>query len=422
MEQADFLSEIEAGVESWNKMIKDKYSEQHRLEIKLGDNSSQRLVPILDSTNGFENFDFSYIDLKFDGVDFRNPGKSIENLFYKPLGLGSLSIVNCQKIPRIELRNITIKAINISSSAYQRVPYRREQSISDILITHCKFTGYGLSVNNTDINNRLYIVSCDMTTTDNDMTPTFDFSNNSFVAIYLSEIVFQNPVGFQKCSFDGKVRFDNINFKNDIEFIGCSFNDSTDFHTSKFGIPPRFNESSLSQQTLFPPEDNFVVLKTKDERLLATHILALQQLKVKASDLQDRRTQGLFYSLEQKYLRQSSRMSMFESFISYAYQGSSDFGRSVGRPVFLSLILISIYTMIYSGINSEKISIDLPFSSTIIQQSFYESLVATLLPFRLLTQPESSYLVKIISVSESFIAISLLALILLALRWNFRRD
>lgn len=410
--------------EEWNDWVSDLKQETPKqyIDIKITRFDTIQKLFSNEGFDGFSGFDFSIVRLTIHQVIFSEMSSEAgqRNLLKNVKGLRGLDVTDCSgTMPGLWLEDIEIQQISISG------PMDNDDSKSlringGVHIKNCSFVSMGgvslraVSINSFYLHNCKFIENINSNLYARDVV--FDY------LFFLNGSYFCSWTVLKNCTFNEPSYIRDVTFIGYVEFTNCNFLDRTDFQGTTFTIPPRFNGSSLNSQTLFPNEEYFNVLYSKDKSFINIHVAAFQLLKTESSKLLDRRTQGMFFSLEQKYLRQSDRINSLEKGLSWLYDITSSYGRSAVRPLLYLFIIMIMFTILFSAMKSEVISFALPFSETIIVDSFKMSLANIFLPFKVILQKGIEIPVLLLSIIQSVLSLSLITLSLLALRWSFRRD
>lgn len=247
---------------------------------------------------------------------------------------------------------------------------------------------------------------------------TLDFSNSKFN----SDAFFENKdVGGMdavKAAFDYMI-FDGSKFLSVCNFNNRTFMNATSFESVEFNIAPEFHNSVLHQDTRFI---NAIFNDVNNKS-----VGAYRTLKLAMENIRDRREEGKFFILEQKCIR-SGEVDLFTKFISWLYEVLSNYGQSISKPVVALIILFLAFGVNYSIIASPVVSPELPVSLKIIQNGMQFSLEQIVNPLHIwknsgsvLFDGKVTFGVKILTLFQSVLSLSLIALFILSLRWNFKK-
>lgn len=223
-----------------------------------------------------------------------------------------------------------------------------------------------------------------------------------------------NVISFEGCNFQA-VDFTNRKFKLKTNFSSCIFNKA-----------PHFFGCTFHQHIIFPPQKNFKDVASDD----AAH--AYRVLYRGMSDIKDRGYESMFYALVQKSERRSGEQPYHVKLTSWLYEVTTNYGQDIGRPIFWLLISTVIFACIYAFLSSPIINIDARIDWNIVGQGIDLSIKQIVKPFAFYpdkympnVEPlAGSYpvLFKLYAVLETVVSWSLIALLLLSLRWKFKKD
>ena len=250
---------------------------------------------------------------------------------------------------------------------------------------------------------------------------------------------FGNSAEFEEAHFNGGADFSSIiengsndtfqgldfhgsRFGNAVDFSNRIFKAKTNFEKTTFTLAPKFYNSSLHQDTIFPPQRYFEDTQSKEAAS------AYRTLKLAMENVRARREEAMFYALEQRSLRNDPEVSKTSKFISLLYEKTADYGQSLNRPIIYLVVVVlgffGVYFVVALNYADSKVSIcDLAIKT--LGFSFKQAFQ----PFYILRQPSLEWisglfgirLVKIAATLESLLILGLFALFLLGLRWHFKR-
>lgn len=128
--------------------------------------------------------------------------------------------------------------------------------------------------------------------------------------------------------------------------------------------------------------------------------------------------QNDYYYLMQKYFERTNRLSTLHRYISKLYRILSNYGQSIIKPT-LWLILIWVMSAIFYLFLIQN---DYNFTKdSIISESFLLSMQQIIKPYNLLLDNSKNIKIYILGFLESSLSITLITLLILALRANFKR-
>lgn len=239
--------------------------------------------------------------------------------------------------------------------------------------------------------------------------------------VLLSNSIFHNGVRIKITQPEGSngvsIISERTKFLEFADFSGNNLKALTDFSYSHFHKAPLFYECKFHQNTSFKGA-SFTEFSGAGAR-------AYRTLKLAMGEMRNRNDEALFYSLEQRSLRYEPDISKAIKITSWLYEKSSDYGRSFVLPVVHLLWVTAFFHVGYSvygidclafgsGALAEKIlsSDNVIFTITQVVRPFSmrDSLAGT------------NAIVKLFAIIQSIVSLSLVALFLLALRWQFKRE
>ena len=198
----------------------------------------------------------------------------------------------------------------------------------------------------------------------------------------------------------------------------------TDFRGTRFEKAPRFEGCTLHQHTIFSKDTKFKDTKSDGAAQ------AYRTLKLAMENHRARQEEAMFYALEQKRLRAAENrdMSLWEATLSWLYEKAANYGRSSQRPFWLLVALTVLFWGIYAIVASPGIGPDRALDLGLIWESAGFSVQQVVLPFwawRLGAPPDwwphGWLALRVIAGFQSVFSVILLALVILAIRWRFRR-
>ena len=179
-----------------------------------------------------------------------------------------------------------------------------------------------------------------------------DFQSAKFSSrARFNSVEFAFKADFQNAQFSERANFIKATFKRTIDFSNAQFKAKTDFTGTTFECyVPQFYEATLHQNTIF---DNTIWPNSsniQDEQILSSNQSAYNCLVLEMNK-QLRHEQELYFfakELEAKRHMHWHRREVLTWLLNYLYSFTSDYGRSIGRPVrliflpFLFSLLINI--------------------------------------------------------------------------------
>ena len=235
--------------------------------------------------------------------------------------------------------------------------------------------------------------------------------------INFTDVVFHGDADFSCSKNDDKSNilkafFDGAVFHGECNFINRNFVGPTTFNT-EFYKAPKFHGGHLHQDTDFEYA-NFYDTRAKSARSYRT-------LKLFMEKVRSHREEARFYAYEQKCIRNNKNTSKAIKFASWLYEVTSDYGRNIIRSILSIAVVLIAFTVFYSFLQSNVININLPIDWNNIRESFIFSIEQSVNPFYIWKINNISWILKILSTIQSLMVLGLFAILLLALRWNFKR-
>jgi cytoskeletal protein CcmA (bactofilin family) len=237
-------------------------------------------------------------------------------------------------------------------------------------------------------------------------------------------------------------------FKGEASFKGRTFNKLADFSRCTFHHAPDFEGCTLTRDTRFPMERRFFGARWFLEQNSLVAVARYGVLKTIFKDLNARDLEGMFDALEARSQRKSrsNELNWFERFVSRLYDFFTSYGQSYLRPLgWLSAALLGFglwFAARVTGVrwtppDLQAIGDGLALSFQNVVNPFGVWRAQELVILRNSPDPTCSGQMdeaamglekaaclqpwQILSALESLLAVALLALFLLALRWRFKR-
>ena len=192
-----------------------------------------------------------------------------------------------------------------------------------------------------------------------------------------------------------------------------------DLRNTKFLSAPSFLGTSITHGNTFPKRSYFI--SRSGEKDAASY----RTLRYISEQQRDRELEGMFFALEQESILNKDKSLFKYLSISFLYKVFSEYGTNIARPILIFFISALIFSLCYTLINSPKIDASLPVDWSLIKDSFIFSLQQSLSPFSYLrdSKPEIeiSILLLTLTILQSIISITCIALSGLVIRWKFKR-
>jgi hypothetical protein len=219
---------------------------------------------------------------------------------------------------------------------------------------------------------------------------------------------------FRKVKFNGKPSRGN--------FQGMTFENRkylrwTSFSGALFEAAPKFHGCTLHQDTTFPAVENF---KDTESESAAS---AYRTLKLAMENIRARQEEAMFYSLEEKSLRNRKDRPWSVDLASYLYETFSDYGRSFGLPLFWMFFLTYFCFLFYRDVAQ------IPEAACLKDVGVFKFTIQQIVrPFEMwrsssnLSTKNCGGWIALFATLQSLMNFSFIALFLLALRRRFKMD
>lgn len=201
-----------------------------------------------------------------------------------------------------------------------------------------------------------------------------------------------------------------VDFRNRI-FRGDHVLSKTDFRNT-----PDYINASFEGNVVFPLKDTDYPVK--QDYAAASY----RNLKNQMEKTRNRHAQGMFHALEMRSIRRQKVSPPLENLISFLYDKASVYGYSA-KTAFLNLGKVSLLAFLVYWLIHADMSIDIraPFDFDAARSAAVDTLRQTVVPFHLLRKDDTEFWLILFSTFHSVIAVILVALAFLAIRWKFRR-
>ena len=250
-------------------------------------------------------------------------------------------------------------------------------------------------------------------------------------------------------SWQGAVFLRSANFENRV------FKGEGDFGGAIFTEAPRFHGCKLHQAMIFPSENHFKDVDSPDAAQ------AYRTLKLAMAAMKSRAEEGMFFTLEQRSLRNASigeysgrfytwrrhpwrgflkladskntrtrpPMNVHEIILSWMYDAASEFGRNAFRPACLVVLIWALFMLAYAVIKGPALDVTAPLDWHLLKHLAAFSLEQVLRPLYVWGSNSDTLFVspvplriKLLASLQSLLSFALISLSLLALNWRFKRD
>lgn len=206
---------------------------------------------------------------------------------------------------------------------------------------------------------------------------------------------------------------ESATFNGDVSFEHRIFGQETSFSGTTFQVAPRFFGANLHASTTFGEIGNF-----RDVSKQA--IKRYQALRHKCEELRSRHEEGIFHALEQRARCKSGEMPKIDRAFSVLYDFAAVYGTSLSRPIWGLFLVWTICTLLFAlAAVSWNIDPQTHIDWMGMGDAALNSATNIFAPFYQFRQssgwPAAAHLM------QSLVAVPLIAVFLLALRWRFRR-
>lgn len=232
---------------------------------------------------------------------------------------------------------------------------------------------------------------------------TADSTNqrSSFGIASFAKTRFEMTVNFTNRYFHQPAIFRNTIFRKAPLFFGCTIHPGTDFNGSKFLDRGENGRPEVSR--------------------------AYQALRVLMENNRARYEQSRFFSFEQQSLRNSNQLKGLTWLLSWLYELTTYYGRSVSRPFICFFWVTSFFFILYSFINSSVSKVDPKAVIVFTIEQITRPFGVWSTSYNPITDLKNSwdnfqFAYQIIATFQSLISLSLIALFLLVIRWRFKRE
>lgn len=157
-----------------------------------------------------------------------------------------------------------------------------------------------------------------------------------------SHAIFKGRTLFDRATFEKAAFFNSTNFEESVTFIGGTFSGLVSLEGCRFAIVPDFRRSQFFKHTTL--HGTHVDFRTPEEGD-ADKYRRLKELAVNARD-HDR--EQFFFACELKAKRGFETLG-WALVPNYLYEWLSDFGRSLGRPVFFLAFTWFLFGLVYGA-------------------------------------------------------------------------
>jgi hypothetical protein len=213
---------------------------------------------------------------------------------------------------------------------------------------------------------------------------------------------------------------ERASFFGPVDFTAARFKDSLSLNGTVFRAPVRFEGIELPQQTT--AHDVKFLDQAIDKRFEGSYRFARQCF----SGHGNRDLEGLLYSVEKRSQRKGLTAKRFTWYVSAIYDFVSEYGQNYARAFWIllasQLIAYLIYALYFGRWDSTVVAFSVgqlvrPFELFAFKAPPTDSVVGDLF-----AHYSPTVYLMIVSVIHSLTSIALFTLVLLALRWRFKRE
>jgi uncharacterized protein YjbI with pentapeptide repeats len=351
-----------------------------------------------------------------------------------------LNLSHCQFHCEVEIlgKNLTIDFRNaefFSTSSFEGNSFT-SSFFDDVVFHHVAFFNKSYFVNCSFSNSKFRkgaffaLSKFSILNTKNTFNDTEFFEDCVFVdTMFDGEISFENSKFLGNTNFscrrplDEPFRIKTIIFKgasfNKLNFTNRTFTAKTDFSDCTFNEAPLFYGCNFHHYTLFPPQDKFKDISSEES------VGAYRALNLAMATLKARQEEAMFYGLYQESQRRTKKMNHVERFISRCYKIFSNYGQSIARPIYSLLITFIVASLVY-GIYLTPSKFKFKIDWHIVDKSLYTAFLQIVKPFSINSLDNffgsPNGFIRFVASFQSLLSIVFIALLLLAIRWKFKRD
>lgn len=301
------------------------------------------------------------------------------------------------------------------------------------------------------------------------------FEESTFDLVYFDDVKFDNSADFRNAVFNHDANFNNVEIKGEANFYNTGFSADATFKGAKFCGNVLFNGGTRNEEehikinssfykldiecakfinkgfvtnfsnrnyldstnlskcifcsapqfhnSIFHQDTNFDNTEFRDYTSVYA-ARAYRTLKLAMEQHRAREEQSIFFALEQKCLRNKKNYPLSKKLFSWIYEKTSDYGRSFNRPISGLIIVWLMSLFMYCRLNGHY-----PYTSE------FKEIVAfcvqqVVLPFSVwridIKNPpnwavDNMHTLQLLATMQSMLSLFFIALLILAIRWQFRR-
>ncbi|MHB8272771.1 pentapeptide repeat-containing protein [Bradyrhizobium sp.] len=248
----------------------------------------------------------------------------------------------------------------------------------------------------------------------------FDSATFSGYTHFISA-TFSHEAGFKSATFSSNAYFNSATFSGEAGFMNAAFAANTVFAKAHFtGGVPDFRGAKMHEATEW--HGVHWPSAPQDRTTAQAQVYAYERLKLEMERLRKHEDEYRFFRMELRARRELALPLSPEWFLNYLYEATSDYGLSIGRPLYwlagLFVIGASVFYTTHTGVAALSLEA-IPHAAAL---SF-----ANIIPFVPITHDITTKVAvglsrteKIVGVVQTLLGAPLLFLLGLALRNRFR--
>ncbi len=328
----------------------------------------------------------------------------------------------------IKFQRVNFKEVNFSNAIfYKKVNFDSLRFIGNANFSKCLFKK-GVSFRGCKFDNELILDRSEFHSHVNFQNALFADLVSIKRTKFMGKVDFSMPSSTINKVEDRYGTFPYINFENSIFgdetiFINRRFLTTTYFSGCTFKMAPQFQGCQLHEDTTFPSEKNFQVIG--DDKSAS----AYRTLKLAMESIRARNEEAMFSALEQKCIHQNPNTPMLFKFFSCLYRVTTDYGQSIWCVFRSFLFALFSFFAIYFFMAIPPITSSFNSYLSLINKVFIFNLKQSIPPYHAYnrgipdwfgSEPNNDFL-EIIFNLQTTLNLALLALLVLVLRWRFKR-
>jgi uncharacterized protein YjbI with pentapeptide repeats len=261
---------------------------------------------------------------------------------------------------------------------------------------------------------------------------------------------------FTSATFSGRADFDAAQFPHGALFTSATFSDDAIFNSAKFSDRAVFNLATFSKNADFfnaefiaNTDFSGVVFKTcvpdlrgatlheatewhgviwpevpRDKVTAQAQVYAYQRLKQEMERLKKHEDEQSFFRKELRARRGLDAATSGAWLLNYVYEASSDYGQSIGRPVFWLVVLFLVGFFVFANAlvsNGAPMNAEVELRAITFAARLSFANIFSFLPIRReINTTDLSFVAQIFGALQTLFGVVLLFLLGLALRSRFR--